>query len=83
MKRTDVGTIFGQEGAACEEGSADDDEPEVGAANGESRRDRNLQRWDADELFLSFSNGSRKKAGNCFTLPKQWKTAFEGGGAVG
>ena len=64
-----------------EEGIADDTDLAGEAANGERRRDRNLQRRGTDELFLTFSNGSRrKKAGNCFTLPKEWGTAFERGG---
>ena len=81
MKKMGIGIICGQEGAMHEEGNADGDEVDVESTNGEKRRDRNLQRWDTDELFLSFSNGSRrKKAGNCFILSKEWGAAFERGG---
>ena len=75
MKRMGIGIVVGQEGAMYDAIEDDKKSAEKGT------HDRSLQRWDTDELYLSFGNGNRKKkAGNCFILSKKWADAFEKGG---
>ena len=75
MKRMEIGIVVGQEGAIYDAKGDDKKSAE------KETHDRSLQRWDTDELCLSFGNGNRKrKAGNCFMLSKEWAGAFEKGG---
>jgi hypothetical protein len=74
MKRVRIDIIAGQEGATCHDNADSTQDADA------TVRNKSLQRWDTDELHLSFGNGNRrKKAGNCFILSKKWADAFEKG----